>query len=113
MAKENITIKDIAARAGVSTGTVDRVLHNRPNVSKAALEKVNKALEEMDYRPNMYASALAYNKEYTFYCVLPKHEQEAYWDEIEEGATSRRPTGTRLKKELWLVENSAETSAFH
>ena len=83
MAKENITIKDIAARAGVSTGTVDRVLHNRPNVSKAALEKVNKALEEMDYRPNMYASALAYNKEYTFYCVLPKHEQEAYWDEIE------------------------------
>ena len=70
MAKEIITIKDIAAHAGVSTGTVDRVLHNRPNVSKTALEKVNKALEELDYRPNMYASALAYNKEYTFYCVL-------------------------------------------
>ena len=101
MAKENITIKDIAARAGVSTGTVDRVLHNRPNVSKAALEKVNKALEEMDYRPNMYASALAYNKEYTFYCVLPKHEQEAYWDEIEEGAMActefRRDFGIKLK----------------
>ena len=101
MAKENITIKDIAARAGVSTGTVDRVLHNRPNVSKAALEKVNKALEEMDYRPNMYASALAYNKEYTFYCVLPKHEQEAYWDEIEEGAMAcrefRRDFGISLK----------------
>ena len=91
MAKENITIKDIAARAGVSTGTVDRVLHNRPNVSKAALEKVNKALEEMDYRPNMYASALAYNKEYTFYCVLPKHEQEAYWDEIEWFASCSPP----------------------
>ena len=65
MAKENITIKDIAARAGVSTGTVDRVLHKRPNVSKSALEKVNKALEELDYRPNMYASALAYNKTFT------------------------------------------------
>ena len=86
MGKENIRIKDIAERAGVSVGTVDRVLHNRPNVSKAALEKVNKALAEMDYKPNMYASALAYNKKYTFYCVLPKHEQEAYWDEIEEGA---------------------------
>ncbi|MBR4729869.1 MAG: LacI family DNA-binding transcriptional regulator, partial [Prevotella sp.] len=49
MAKENIRIKDIAERAGVSVGTVDRVLHNRPNVSKVALEKVNKALEEMDY----------------------------------------------------------------
>ena len=72
MSKEIITIKDIAARAGVSTGTVDRVLHNRPNVSKSALEKVNKALEELDYRPNMYASALAYNKTYNFYIVLPK-----------------------------------------
>jgi len=101
MAKEIITIKDIAARAGVSTGTVDRVLHNRPNVSKKALEKVNKALEELDYRPNMYASALAYNKTYTFYCVLPKHEQEAYWDEIEEGALAcadfRRDFGINLK----------------
>lgn len=101
MAKENIRIKDIAERAGVSVGTVDRVLHNRPNVSQKALEKVNKALEEMDYRPNMYASALAYNKTYTFYCVLPKHEQEAYWDEIEEGAQActdfRRDFGITLK----------------
>ena len=101
MANEKITIKDIAVRAGVSAGTVDRVLHNRPNVSKSALEKVNKALEEMDYKPNMYASALAYNKSYNFYCVLPKHESEAYWDEIEEGAQActefRRDFGISLK----------------
>lgn len=37
---QKVTIKDIAKRAGVSVGTVDRVLHNRPNVSKSALEKV-------------------------------------------------------------------------
>ena len=81
-----IRIKDIAERAGVSVGTVDRVLHERPNVSPKALEKVKKALEEMDYKPNMYASALAYNKSYKFYMVLPKHESEAYWEEIEAGA---------------------------
>lgn len=86
MASEKIRIKDIAERSGVSVGTVDRVLHNRPNVSKEAKEKVEKALKEMDYRPNMYASALAYNKKYTFYCIIPKHESEAYWEEIEEGA---------------------------
>ena len=101
MAKENIRIKDIAERAGVSVGTVDRVLHHRPNVSKAALEKVNKALAEMDYQPNMYASALAYNKDYTFYCIIPKHESEAYWEEIEEGALAacerRRDFGIRVK----------------
>lgn len=83
---DKIRIKDIAERAGVSVGTVDRVLHNRPNVSKTALEKVNKALKEMDYKPNMYASALAYNKQYSFFMMIPKHEQEAYWEEIEEGA---------------------------
>ena len=85
MAKENIRIKDIAERAGVSVGTVDRVLHERPNVSKIAREKVEKALEEMNYQPNVYASALAYNKDYTFFCIIPMHESEAYWDEIEEG----------------------------
>lgn len=82
---EKIRIKDIAERAGVSVGTVDRVLHERPNVSPKAREKVEKALKEMNYQPNMYASALAYNRSYTFYVVIPKHEQIAYWEEIEEG----------------------------
>ena len=43
----------IAERAGVSVGTVDRVLHDRPNVSKPAREKVEQALKEMNYQPNM------------------------------------------------------------
>ena len=86
MTTDKIRIKDIAQLSGVSVGTVDRVLHDRPNVSKAAREKVEKALKEMDYRPNVYASALAYNKSYRFYCIIPKHESEAYWEEIEEGA---------------------------
>jgi len=80
-----IRIKDIAEQAGVSVGTVDRILHNRPNVSASAREKVEKVLQEINYKPNMYASALAYNKEYTFYVIMPKHSSEAYWAEIEEG----------------------------
>lgn len=89
---DKIRIKDIAARAGVSVGTVDRVLHNRPNVSPPAREKVEKALSEMNYQPNMYASALAYNRSYTFYFIMPKHASEAYWEEIEEGAMKARET---------------------
>lgn len=83
---EKIRIKDIAERACVSVGTVDRVLHKRPNVSKSAREKVEKALKEMEYQPNVYASALAYNKSYVFYLLMPQHESEAYWEEIEQGA---------------------------
>lgn len=82
---EKIRIKDIAEKAGVSVGTVDRVLHERPNVSKSAREKVEKALKEMNYQPNVYASALAYNKVYTFFLLMPQHESEAYWEEIEQG----------------------------
>ena len=83
---DRIRIKDIAAKAGVSVGTVDRVLHNRPNVSKSAREKVERILREIDYRPNAYASALACNKDYVFCCILPEHASEAYWEEIELGA---------------------------
>ena len=83
---DKIRIKDIAEKSGVSVGTVDRVLHNRPNVSSAAREKVEAVLKSINYQPNMYASALAYNKSYTFYCIIPRHESEAYWEEIEEGA---------------------------
>ena len=82
---EKTRIKDIAERAGVSVGTVDRVLHKRPNVSASAREKVERALQEMKYEPNMYASALASNKRYTFYLVIPQHDRDAYWSEIEEG----------------------------
>ena len=67
MPTERITIRDIAEKAGVSAGTVDRVLHNRPNVSKKALDKVNNALKEMKYEPNAYASALANRRRYDFY----------------------------------------------
>ena len=96
MSTTQIRIKDIALRAGVSVGTVDRVLHDRPNVSSAARKKVEAALAEMDYQPNVYASALAYNKDYTFYCIIPQHDSEAYWEEIEEGVKE----ATQLRRDF-------------
>lgn len=68
---ERIRIKDIALKAGVSVGTVDRVLHKRPNVSAKARAKVEKVLKEQNYEPNIYASALAYNKSYHFCVLIP------------------------------------------
>jgi LacI family transcriptional regulator len=111
--KTRIKIKDIAERAGVSVGTVDRVLHERPNVSPKALEKVKKALAEMDYKPNMYASALAHNKSYNFYCVIPKHESEAYWEELEEGviAGCERRRDFRVQEHI-LYYNRFSTDTF-
>ncbi len=112
MAFSKIRIKDIALRAGVSVGTVDRVLHKRPNVSKSALEKVEKALDEMNYEPNVYASALAYNRDYTFICIIPQHSSEAYWEEIEEGvqASAERHRDFHVSLRLIYYERFNEQS---
>lgn len=82
---ERIRIKDIAQRARVSVGTVDRVLHNRPGVSEASRKKVEGILKQLDYQPNMYASALASNKKYQFTCIIPQHQGGDYWDDVEKG----------------------------
>lgn len=82
---ERIRIKDIARLAEVSVGTVDRVLHDRPGVSQSSRERVEKILNELDYHPNMYASALASNKKYHFIYLLPTHKEGSYWCDIENG----------------------------
>jgi LacI family transcriptional regulator len=53
------TIKMIAEKAGVSRGTIDRVLHNRPNVNPQKRQKVLNLLKELNYEPNFVARALA------------------------------------------------------
>ena len=82
---ERIRIKDIARLADVSVGTVDRVIHDRSGVSEASRKRVEEILKQLDYQPNMYASALASNKKYTFCCLLPQHLEGEYWTAVENG----------------------------
>ncbi len=49
---QNARIPDIAARAGVSTATVDRVLNRRPGVRAVTVQRVLRAAAELDYLPN-------------------------------------------------------------
>ena len=42
-------------------------------------------MKQLDYQPNMYASALASNKKYTFICLLPEHLEGEYWTAVETG----------------------------
>jgi len=53
------TIDDVAELAGVSIKTVSRVVNQEPNVSDATREKVEKAVAELNYRPNLSARNLA------------------------------------------------------
>lgn len=76
-------IKDIARMAGVSEGTVDRVLHNRGEVSVKSKEAVMKVLEEINYTPNLLARSLASKKHYRFVCLIPSFQPGDYWEFIE------------------------------
>ena len=80
-----IRTKDIAQKAGVSLGTVDRVLHNRDGVSEKSRKKVLAIMEELGYEPNRYASALASNRTLSFACLIPGHSEGEYWESVEEG----------------------------
>ena len=59
-----ITIKDVAAEAGVSLQTVSRVMNDRPNVRPAIEERVRKAIEKLGYVPSLAARKMAGNKSY-------------------------------------------------
>ena len=57
-----VTRADVAKRAGVSTATVSRVMSDSSYVSKAARDKVEKAIKELNYIPNNLAKSLIKNQ---------------------------------------------------
>jgi len=75
-----VRIKDIAEIANVSIGTVDRVIHNRGQVSDATREKIRSLLEEHNYKPDILASSLALKREVRLAVVMPGSVSgHAFW----------------------------------
>ena len=82
---KNHRIKDIATMAGVSVGTVDRVLHKRGKVSEEALKKVEETLKALHYQPNLIARSLASKKERRALVLIPSFMPGEYWSKVNEG----------------------------
>lgn len=80
-----IRIVDIAKKAGVSAGTVDRIIHRRGKVSQKAQKKVEKAIEELGYEPDISARNLALKKELRLVCLLPNPQDVTYWERPDAG----------------------------
>ena len=77
---KKITIKDVAQMAGVSKGTVDRVIHKRGEVSQESLQRVLDVIERIGYKPNIYASLLASRRSYRIVCIIPDFAQGDFWE---------------------------------
>ena len=60
-----VVMVDVARLAGVSQKTVSRVVNGAPHVRPAVRERVNRAIEELGYRPNVAAQALARERSHT------------------------------------------------
>lgn len=57
------------------------MIHNRGEVSKTTREKILKIIAELEYQPNLLASALASKKTYSFALLIPEPiSPEAYWN---------------------------------
>lgn len=86
------TIKEIAQLAGVSRGTVDRALHDRPGVAPEVRERIRRIAQELNYEPNTAALALkGASRNHSVGVIIPDLRNEFY-HEVYEGiqAASRR-----------------------
>ena len=73
-----VTIKDVAALAGVSPSTVSRTCKNNPSISEETKERVRKAMAELGYEPNFQASNLASQNSRSIGIILPASAKEVY-----------------------------------
>lgn len=94
--KAHIRIVDVARMAGVSAGTVDRVIHNRGKVSAENLRKIREVLASVDYHPNLVARSLASCRERTVAVVIPAYREGDYWAAVDEGISRAEVSAERF-----------------
>ena len=81
---KKVTIYEVAKRAEVAISTVSRVLNGSENVSKATKEKVEKAIDELNFRPQVSARKLA-SKEPQMLAIAVPSFTTPYFNEVLKG----------------------------
>jgi len=110
---KTVRIKDIAAKAGVSIGTVDRVLHNRGEVKAETKEKVMAIAEKLNYKPNIAARALKSPITYKIAILLPlSQDDNLFWSKhpigIQNGKEAIYPFSCKLEFFYYEMHNTAD-----
>jgi len=94
------TLDDVAALAEVSAKTVSRVVNKEPSVRAGTRERVARAIELLDYKPNLNARVLAGDRSFLIglFCERPG----GYLTDFQSGAAERcRESGYHLMVEPW------------
>ena len=106
------TIADVAKQAGVSMMTVSRVINKSGAVSDATREKVEQAIKQLGYRPNMVARSLATNHSRMVAYVV-SDLSNPYFTEVSKGIHSQCLEHDYLVvisdvSDLWRVDDLLE-----
>lgn len=110
--KSHATIKEVAERSGVSQMTVSRVLNRRETVREATRLRVEEAISELNYRPNLLARGLAGGKS-LFIGLIYHNPSSSYLGELLVGALHQcRDEGHHLVIEDFSSEDMS-AAALH
>lgn len=82
------SIEVIAAKAGVSRGTVDRVLHNRGQVKPETAEKVRAVMAELDFQPNALGRAFYLSRRRNKIGILVAFREPDFQEQVLKGMNS-------------------------
>jgi len=81
--RSHLTIRDVAAMARVSPGTVSKVINEAPGVGAETRERVLKLIQDLDYHPNASAQSLVARKTGSIGVIIPHtggySMSSAYW----------------------------------
>ncbi len=114
-----LTIKDLARICGVSVGTVDRALRNRPEIHPRTRERILAAAREHGYKPNIVARNLktrrtweigliVHDLENEFFAELVNAVQETAWQQgyfLQVAVSRRQPARERAALEHMAGRN--------
>jgi LacI family transcriptional regulator len=105
------TIKDVARLAGVGLGTASRVVSGKGSVSKGTLEKVRKAIEELDFRPSHAARSLLSGTSQMIGVYIPYLSGTFYTPILQTVYTALRAAGLNMVVAFGVGEGDARQQA--
>lgn len=97
---KRVGVHDIARRANVSIGTVDRALHHRPGISDATRKKVLQIAEKLGYKPDLAARALAVGRAQFLIGVCIPEEIRFFYDQMRDGLYDEARRASHVGTEL-------------
>ena len=77
--RQSVTIKHVAADAGVSLQTVSRVINNEPNVRPAMKERVQASIDKLGYVPSIAAQRMSGSRSYLILALNDRDATIADW----------------------------------